>query len=218
MEDKEIYNEIHSIRNLMERSTKFISLSGLSGVMAGVYALIGAALAYRVLPKHNGLQKLPFDLSAISGIFYGSNHYWFQLNCYLFLIALTVLVLSVGTGILLTVRNARKKGLKVINPSSKALLVSGGIPLLTGGLFVIILLGQGYFGIISSACLIFYGLALVAASAHTFGDVKWLGVFEILLGLLAMLHPGYGLVIWAFGFGVLHILYGTIMHFKYDRK
>ena len=218
MEDKEIYAEISSIRNLMERSTKFISLSGLSGVMAGVYALIGAALAYQLLPKGNVLQPLP--VGKYPDLFYGSygSGYWATLDLTLFFIALAVLILSIGTGILLTVRKARKKGLSVINPSSKALLISGGIPLLTGGLFVLILLGHGYFGIISSACLIFYGLALVAASTHTFGDVKWLGIFEILLGLLALLKPGYGLYIWAFGFGVMHILYGTIMHFKYDRE
>jgi hypothetical protein len=204
MEDKEIYNEIHSIRNLMERSTKFISLSGLSGVMAGVYALIGAAVGREIIAHAYAIRQIPT--------------YTADITIPLFIVAVGVLVLSIGTGILLTVRKARKKGLSVINPSSKALLVSGGIPLFTGGLFVIILLGHGYFGIISSACLIFYGLALVAASAHTFSDVKWLGVFEILLGLLALLRPGYGLYIWAFGFGVLHILYGTIMHFKYDRK
>jgi hypothetical protein len=218
MEDKEIYAEISSIRNLMERSTKFISLSGLSGVMAGVYALIGAGLAYRILKQQQQefielVKRLTYDRTHL---FYGESG--ISPTESLFLIALTVLVLSIGTGILLTVRKARKKGLSVINPSSKALLISGGIPLFTGGMFVIVLLGQGYFGIISSACLIFYGLALVAASQHTFGDVKWLGIFEIILGLVAMLHPGYGLVIWAFGFGVLHILYGTIMHFKYDRN
>jgi hypothetical protein len=222
MEDKEIYAEISSIRNLMERSTKFISLSGLSGVMAGVYALIGAAMAYNILPDPALLDTSTTNVRVpVNGLYYfrgSSAEFYKSLDLSLFLIALAVLLLSIGTGIWLTVRKARKKGLSVINPSSKALLISGGIPLLTGGLFVLVLLGHGYFGIISSACLIFYGLALVSASQHTFGDVKWLGLFEILLGLLALLHPGYGLVIWAMGFGVLHILYGTIMHFKYDRK
>ncbi|MBW4890672.1 hypothetical protein KXQ82_13130 [Mucilaginibacter sp. HMF5004] len=209
MEDKEIYAEISSIRNLMERSTKFISLSGLSGVMAGVYALIGAAFAYKILYL-NGDVTTYFSMDRTEGF---GTILW-QLS----LTGLIVLTLSITTGILLTVRKARKNGLSVINPSSKALLVSGGIPLVTGGIFAIILLMRFDFGIISSTCLIFYGLALVAASQHTFGDVKWLGIFEIILGLLALTIPGYGLYIWAFGFGVLHILYGTIMHFKYDRK
>lgn len=204
MEDKEIYNEISSIRNLMERSTKFISLSGLSGVMAGVYALLAAAYAHSVLYH--------------TGEVYGVSTYRQDVIVPLFILAVVVLVLSIGTGIWLTVRKARKNGLSVINPSSRALLINGGIPLVAGGLFSLILLYHGYYGIISSCCLIFYGLAVVAASQHTFSDVKWLGIFEILLGLLALLKPGYGLYIWAMGFGVLHILYGAIMHFKYDRK
>lgn len=97
-------------------------------------------------------------------------------------------------------------------------MISGALPLLTGGCFVLILFSQGYYGIIAAGCLIFYGLALVAASQYTYGDVKWLGICEIGLGLLATLLPGFGLYFWAIGFGLLHILYGTIMHFKYDRE
>ena len=91
------------------------------------------------------------------------------------------------------------------------------IPLVTGGLFILILLLRGHYGIIASACLIFYGLALVAASHYTFTDVKWLGLCEIILGLLAALLPGFGIVFWVIGFGLLHILYGSIMHFRYNQ-
>jgi hypothetical protein len=91
------------------------------------------------------------------------------------------------------------------------------VPLITGGFFIMILILKGHYGIIASSCLIFYGLALVAGSNYTFTDVKWLGLCQILLGLLAALLPGYGIVFWAIGFGVLHILYGTIMHFKYNQ-
>lgn len=214
MEDKEIYAEISSIRNLMERSTKFISLSGLSGILAGVYALIGAGIAYTKIYTEVVVPSFPDKgKNWVSITIDHSTQIMYSLVC----IGIIVLIASISTGILLTVRKARKKGLSVINPSSKALLISGGIPLVSGGLFIIILLGQGYYGIISSCCLIFYGLALVAASQHTFGDVKWLGIFEIILGLLALLKPGYGLYTWAFGFGLLHIIYGTLMHFKYDR-
>ena len=37
---------LSEIRSLMERSSRFISLSGLSGVAAGVFALMGAAMVY----------------------------------------------------------------------------------------------------------------------------------------------------------------------------
>lgn len=202
MKEKDLLDDLSSIKNIMERSTRFISLSGLSGVMAGVYAILGAVYALTVFQKEKATGPIYHD----------------ELIMQLTLTAVVVLILSVSTGIWLTIRKARRKGLTVWNPASRALLLSGGIPLATGGLFIIILLLQQHFGIISASCLIFYGLALVSASQHTFGDVKWLGIFEILIGLAALAKPGYGFLLWVLGFGIMHILYGAIMHFKYDRE
>lgn len=204
MEDKDLLADISSIKSIMERSTRFISLSGLSGVMAGIYALIGAGLAYNLIYTDGG-----------AGVY---SDYDQSLTGKLFLIASAVLILSIATGIWLTFRKAAKKGQRVWSQSSKSLMISGALPLLTGGCFVLILFSQGHYGVIAAGCLIFYGLTLVAASQYTYGDVKWLGVCEIGLGLLATLLPGFGLYFWATGFGLLHILYGTIMHFKYDRE
>lgn len=206
MQEKDIYSELSSIRNLMERSTKFISLSGLSGIMAGIYALIGAFIGYKLVYTEN------------SGLLYGDVYLsdptiWWPL----FLIAGVVLVSSVVTGTWLTIRQARKKGESFWNPVSKRLLLNMAIPLVAGGLFILIIIFKGYYHIIASSCLLFYGLALVSASQFTFTDVKWLGFCEIILGLLAALFPGFGIVFWAIGFGVLHILYGAIMHFKYNQ-
>ncbi|MEJ7557554.1 MAG: hypothetical protein WKF66_04545 [Pedobacter sp.] len=206
MQENEIYSELNSIRNLMERSAKFISLSGLSGILAGVYALIGAGIGYYIVYGTTG------DLDY-------RDHY---LNdeaviLQLFWLAVAVLVLSLSTGVLLTVRKAKKRGEKVWNPSSKKLLVNMAVPLVTGGILILILLFRGYFGIIAPATLIFYGLALVAGSHYTFTDVKWLGIYEIVLGLLAACFPGFGIVFWTIGFGILHIIYGSIMHFRYDK-
>jgi len=205
MENKDIYEDISSIKNMMERSTRFISLSGLSGVMAGIYALAGAGIAYSLIPTH--VEGKLFD------------QYQGPLNLVecLVAVALLVLLLSISTGIWLTMRKAKQRNQSVWNPSSRALLKNGLLPLLTGGCFIIILLVKHHYGIIAPGCLVFYGLALAAASQFTFGDVRWLGILEIILGLIALLFPGYGLLFWALGFGVLHILYGTIMYFKYDR-
>lgn len=206
MEKQEIYSELHSIRNLMERSAKFISLSGLSGILAGVYALIGAGIAYSLVYG----QTMNMDYR---------EHFVNEPNLLwdLFFIALTVLLLSISTGISLTLRKAGKHQQKVWNPISKKLLFSMLVPLLTGGTLILILFFRGYYGVIAPTCLIFYGLALVAASNYTFEDVKWLGLMELILGIFAALLPGYGLIFWTIGFGILHIIYGTIMHFKYDK-
>jgi hypothetical protein len=206
MQEEDIYSELTSIRNLMERSAKFISLSGLSGILAGVYALVGAALGYYIVYGNSG------------GLDYREYYVNEQeILIQLFLIAVAVLVLSLVTGIFLTVRKAQNRGEKVWNPSSRKLLVNMAIPLVTGGVLILILLFRGYYGIIAPATLIFYGLALVAGSHYTFTDVKWLGIYEIILGLIAACLPGFGIVFWTVGFGILHIIYGSIMHFRYDR-
>ena len=206
MKEKDAYAELSSIRNLMERSSKFISLSGMSGIMAGIFALTGAFLAYRIVYQTNGgLQYRNYYINDLSVLFE------------LIAIAVVVLLMSIATGVLLTIREANKKGENFWNPVSRRLLTNFAIPLVAGGLFISILIYQGAFGIVASASLIFYGLALISASQYTFSDVKWLGLCEITLGLLAAAFPGYGIVFWSVGFGFLHIIYGTVMHFKYNR-
>ena len=210
MENNEIQNDLASIRNLMERSSKFISLSGLSGVLAGVYALVGAALAYSML--YRGQSRI-YAVPDESGFALLND----AIIVELLLIAATVLVLSVGTGIYLSYKKAKRKGQPLFGKVSQDLLFNMAIPLLAGGGLMLILLYRGYFGIVAPASLIFYGLALIGASNFTFTDVKFLGLCEVALGLLAACLPGYGLVFWALGFGVLHIVYGSVMYFKYDR-
>jgi hypothetical protein len=205
MKESEIYAELNSIRHLMERSSKFISLSGLSGVMAGIYALVGALAAYHLLYGN-------FENLGKTEIYPEP-----QVVTRLFIIAVLVLLLSVLTGILLTIREARKKHEQFWNPVSKRLLLHLSIPLITGGVLILIMLFKGYFSFIASSCLIFYGLALIAASVYTYTDIRWLGLCQIALGLTAALFPAYGIVFWVVGFSFLHILYGLLMHFKYNR-
>lgn len=210
MEEKQLQDDLLSIRNMMERSTKFISLSGLSGVLAGIYALIGAGWAYSIIYAGSGFLSsrdyVTADIPAHP-----------QKLILLVCIALGILVASVLTGLILTNRKAQRKGQSIWGKTSKQLLFQMAVPLVSGGLLVIILLTRHYYGITSPAMLIFYGLALIGASNFTFSDVKYLGLTEVLLGLVAACLPGYGLIFWALGFGVLHIVYGTIMYFKYDR-
>ncbi len=206
MKEQDIYAEISSIKNLMERSSKFISLSGLSGVMAGVYAILGAIAGHQLV--YGSSWNLHYRSYYVNDSFV----LW-----KLFFVAAAVLFLSLVTGVFLTIRKAKLKQQSFWNPISKRLLTSMLIPLITGGLFIGVLILQGSFGAIASSCLIFYGLALVSGSQYTYNDVKWLGLCEIALGLMAALLPGFGLVFWTAGFGILHIIYGSIMHFKYDR-
>jgi len=211
MEEKDLQNELASIRSIMERSSKFISLSGLSGILAGIYALIGAAIAYYLL--YVDLHTINPDIHyRIVGVLNSI------LNVSVFLIlAFVVLFASIATGIILTTRKAKRKGQPIWGNLSRALLFHMAVPLVAGGILTFIFLARGYYGIIAPITLIFYGLSLVGASNFTFSDVKYLGILEIILGLIAACLPGYGLLFWAIGFGLLHIIYGSMMYLKYDK-
>jgi hypothetical protein len=212
MKETDIKDDLASIRNLMERSSKFISLSGLSGILAGVYALIGAIAAHNIL-KTGPANNLSFGGDTYPG--YDSNSI-IVLGPLAF-IALTVLFVSILTAIILSYRKAQKKHQPFWSKTSKALLFHMSIPLVAGGLLILIFIFRGYYGIVAPASLIFYGLSLVSASNFTFNAVKSLGLCQIVLGLISALYPGYGLYFWAIGFGVLHIIYGSVMYLKYDR-
>ena len=210
MKENDIQHDIASIRSLMERSSKFISLSGFSGVLAGIYALIGAAAAYFML-YDDGDRMYSVHISPDTAIFED------KILVRVMMIAGVVLVFSVATGMILTYQKAKRKNQPMWGKASKDLLYSMLVPLLSGGFLIMILLYRGYYGVVAPASLIFYGLALIGASNFTFTDVRFLGLCDVVLGLIAACLPGYGLVFWALGFGVLHIVYGSVMYFKYDR-
>nr|WP_298660219.1 hypothetical protein [uncultured Flavobacterium sp.] len=207
MDNEKYINDISEIKSLMNKSTRFISLSGLSGILAGVYALVGAYLAYKTIY---------FDTSTMGE--YRDLIISYEAIVRLLLIAISVLTLSILSGIGFSIRKARKSNENVWNTASKRLVINFMIPLATGGFFIIFLIEKNIFGLIAPLTLIFYGLACVNASKYTLGDVRYLGITMITLGMLSTWFLGYGLLFWALGFGVCHILYGSLMYFKYERK
>ncbi len=210
MEAKDYLKDIQDIKQMMTKSSQFLSLSGLSGILAGIYALIGAFMANAILPNYNRLgnelSREPLSLS--------EQEITFQLIA----IAVIVIILSIITGLLLSSSKAKKQGEQLWNVSSKRLLFNFGLPLIAGGIFALLLLQKEYYGLIAPVTLLFYGLGCVNASKNTVRDVYYLGITLIFLGLLATYFIGYGLLFWALGFGVCHILYGSVMYFKYDRN
>jgi predicted lysophospholipase L1 biosynthesis ABC-type transport system permease subunit len=213
MKEEELHNELASIRNIMERSSKFISLSGLSGILAGVYALIGATVAWFVIKDHpTAFVHTPpgtFDFEIFFNLI--------AVVEYLIMIAIAVLLASIITGVILSIRKAKQKGESVWNKTSRLLLLNVAVPLLTGFAVIIMLFFKSDLTYTVSTMLVFYGLALFNASNFTYTDVKYLGIIDILLGLATAFFPEYSLWAWAIGFGVLHIIYGSIMYLKYDR-
>lgn len=205
---------LSEIRSLMERSSRFISLSGLSGVAAGIFAIIGALAAYWYLGANPRSQD--------------TRHYYefawtssgeLNIDFYTFFVtdAMLVLAASLFVGSMLTIRSSRKKGYAIWGPTAKRLLINLLIPLITGGLFCLVLFYHGLVGMVAPATLIFYGLALINASKYTLDDIRYLGICEIALGLVSSIFIGWGLVFWTIGFGLLHIIYGLVMYNKYEK-
>ncbi|MCF6133217.1 hypothetical protein [Flavobacterium wongokense] len=202
MENEKYLKDIQDIKQMMSQSTQFISLSGLSGILAGIYALIGAYIVSQLLEQNK------YDVVIIEGR-------TFKL---IVLTAFVVLVLSLITSFIMTRQKAKRLGESIWNASSKRLLINFCIPLFTGGIFALLLLRHEVYGLIAPITLIFYGLACLNASKYTLKDVRYLGITEIILGLIAVEFSGYGLYFWVIGFGICHIVYGAVMYFKYDRN
>lgn len=210
------------IRDLMNRSARFLSLSGLSGVVAGILALIGAAVAWFWLSEV--FYSFPLLIEGYSS---QSRYLVPEVNIYsrttadfiafFALDAGAVLALSLLSGWFFSRRKAKKQGIEFWGPTAWRVLINLLIPLGAGGLFCLVLLYHGVIGLIAPATLIFYGLALLNASKYTLNDIRYLGVSQIALGLIACFFVGYGLLFWAIGFGVLHIVYGASMWWKYER-
>ncbi len=198
--------ELAEIKSMMERSTRFLSLSGLSGILAGTYALIAAGMAY-------------------SWIYYPNPPYGFRTTFILdsatltklLITAAVVLIISVATAYILSQQKSHRNSSKLGSPAGKRFVKALLIPLVVGGIFCIALMLRGYTIIVAPATLIFYGLALINGSHFTLSDIKYLGYCQLVLGIISAFFPGYGLIFWALGFGVLHIIYGTMMYYKYDR-
>jgi hypothetical protein len=207
MENEKYLNDISEIKNMMNQSSRFISLSGLSGVLAGIYSLVGAWFAYKTIyfdtSTMGSYKNLIISQAAVNR---------------LFTIAGTVLLLSIITAVILSAKKASKSEEKIWNTTSKRLVINFAIPLATGGFFILFLIEKEILSLVAPLTLIFYGLACVNASKYTLGDVRYLGLTMIFLGLLSTWFLGFGLLFWALGFGVCHILYGSVMYFKYDRN
>jgi len=198
--------DIGEMRSMMERTTKFLSLSGLAGVIAGIYAIAGTLIVYKVFDYNPGATG--------SANITGAPNADFRKVVFL---ALIILVLAIATAMYLSFRKAAKAGEKFWNATARRLLLNMAVPLVAGGLVLIILIARGFIAFVIPFSLLFYGFALYNASKFTYEEVRSLGLIQIFLGLSSLVFPEYGLLFWGLGFGVFHIIYGVYMHYRYER-
>lgn len=199
-------DDLKAIRKIMEESSRFLSLSGLSGLMIGIFALIGAFLGFVIIRD-----SLPGTSLIIDPSVFISKH-----GFTLMFIALIVLLASIISAYAFALQRCRKEQLSFWSPVTRRLLVNLSVPLIFGALFIMVLVLNNSPEYIIPAMLCFYGMALFNAGKFTFDEVRYLGIFEMVLGIIAGLFPGYGLILWVCGFSLLHILYGIILYRKYN--
>ena len=207
---------LQDIKRMMERSSRFISLSGWSGISAGICALAGAWIAHSRIAGYlqamyggDGLRGRPREYGGDSSI---------ELTADLLLIAFITFIAAFISAFLFTWARSRKNGTPMWDRTVQRLAWNTILPMVVGGLVLIRAMYWGYYELVAPGCLIFYGLALVNASKYTLGEIRYLGYGQLILGLINLWAIGGGLYFWAAGFGVLHILYGAIMWWKYERK
>lgn len=209
MTDQQHLQALTDIKRLMERSSRFISLSGLSGISAGISGLIGAYIARVWLVEY-------YTRWEISGAYSDTD---FRILKYrLIALALAVLAAALAAGTFFTWRKARQNNLPIWDLTARKVLINTAIPLAAGGAFIAGLLFNHLETLVAPTCLVFYGLAIINASKYTLPDVRYLGICETILGIVNLFILRKGLYFWAVGFGLLHIIYGALMWWKYERK
>ncbi len=214
-ENNQHLEDIRQIRSMMERSTQFLSLSGLSGIFAGLIALFGAAFIFYYQQRDPQLISYSLSNSMLNGsVITGEVSEALRV---FFITAMVVLIFAISAVIFFSARRARFMDVPLWSSSTRRLLVHLFVPIATGGIFCLILLYHGLALLVAPSMLIFYGLGLINASKFTLHDIQYLGAIEVVIGLVAAVFTKYGLLFWTIGFGFMHIIYGFIMFWKYER-
>ena len=150
-EDQQSLQDLQHIKQMMERSSRFISLSGLSGIAAGICALLGAWFSFDyVVGRKDYIIDRTLAVSQVA-----VNDYAIIFNTTLFWIAAATFVTSLLSAFVFTWIKSKKQGTPVWGSSAQRLLINVSIPLVTGGVYLFHLIHFGTFGLIAPGCLIF---------------------------------------------------------------
>lgn len=199
MENKEALNTLNDIKEMMERSSKFKAISGLSIIIIGILASLVSVYIYFFLGDYHINTPAKWRTTVI--------------------IAIALLVVAFTTVFVMSYLKAKRLNLRfTFDTTMRRLLLNFFIPMVAGGLLCIALLTQQHYGLVSSITLIFYGLALINCSHFSYHELRYLGYAELVLGLIDCFMVDYAVLTWFLGFGVFHIIFGIIFMLKYGRR
>ena len=199
MENKEVLSTLNDIKEMMERSSKFKAISGLSIIIVGFLASLVSAYIYFCMGDYRINTPAKWRTTVI--------------------IAIVLLVVAFATVFVMSYLKARQFKLRfTFDTTMRRLLLNFFIPMAAGGLLCMALLSQQHYGLVSSITLIFYGLALINSSHFSYSELRYLGYAELALGLIDCFLVDYAVLTWFLGFGVFHIVFGIIFMMKYGRR
>jgi len=209
MEHQKHLENLSELKSILSKNTRFLSFSGLSGVIAGITALAGEYLFYNLYLATFSSSSNYADVRNLADmkLFYSA-----------LLIALSIIGISVIVGVILARKKIRMQGSTVNRDLLKNTLIHILVPILVGGAICFVASFTDHFIYIPAFLLIFYGLGLFNGSRFSFDDLKIVGLVFMGLGLITYAYPNLSMWTWGLGFGVGHILYGLRVYFVHDRK
>ncbi|MDR0680746.1 MAG: hypothetical protein LBG15_02675 [Dysgonamonadaceae bacterium] len=193
--------ELDAIRELMERSSTCIGLSGLGGILAGVLALVGASCAYY------WIEDFKENVYAVK-----------VLQQKLLLLAAAVFAGALFCVLFFSYRRSEKIQIPFWNSATRRLFISIAVPFIAGSFIFLWALNNQFYFLLPAVSLIIYGMAIFCGSYYTTSESRYLAFAEMILGCVTIWQPAYGLLFLTTGFGVLHIIYGVVIWFRYERK
>lgn len=190
---REAQENLRVIRELMERSTRHSTFSGLSGVLAGLVSIAGCLIqAFYVRRLGGATQSTGFLLN------------W-----------AVVVALVLSLDFILTKRRAPLVGKRILSHLGRQMVMASLPGLGTGALLTLFFVHRGMMDEIYPFWMLCYGSAISAVSLFSQKEVARLGLAFLLAGALTLAAEllgappsPLGLVMMAFSSGGFHIAYG----------
>lgn len=196
---------LNHIREMMSKSGKFRSLSGYAVICAGILTIV-FSVAFCTLYDIN-----PYNLNYDNLRLLPEEHYSTAL-----LFAMLLLGMSVVAGLIFTKISANKRSEKLSGPGGRNFIYNITIPMGFALIFCFLLFGT-HPDLVLPVSLILYGLTLFNAGKFTHGALRYLGISQMFLSLICLGLMQYHILIWTFGFGIVHIAFGLYMIIKPER-
>ena len=175
------------IRETMERSSAFTAVPGWGFVATGITALIAAPIALRMSTADAWLAAWLIEA----------------------LIGVTIALATMH-------HKAERLGTRLLSISGRRLFIGLLPALAAGGLLTIALMWAGTLRLIPGVWLVLYGVAVMQAGAFSVRTVPAMGAAFVVFGAIALPLPWFWAnIMLAAGFGVLHVVFGTLIARKH---